>query len=270
MHSHINIELARTLTLTAINKYLSGITGPGDRYGQYHGSMGISRARKMKSLLESSDVKSHTATVIGVLYAVFGEPNAGGFFGFQLGRSSRLASLIADELITGEEYHSAYHGNQNPLTSNVFSPAFLEQARSNDDNYRVVPNDQASYSYFDKTKAVRELLNQALSETKGLMPIIKDFAKKLKKFFETVSEEKISYSIFPRIEERVKARIDGATHGALHHTVVPDKGKSTIASFLAWDSGAILSTSNQTAYKTAKKTEQEQLLGIINVLENKR
>lgn len=160
----MDFEKARTLAIVAIDKYLAGDTLIGDRDGTFHGTTGKRRAdlakRHLESLTAVSDNKN--SGILTVMLAIFGK-NRTGLFQLSLGRSSRLAGLIAEKWIEGVKRYGTYIGNNDPLRSDVFSADALNQAVSNDNNTRFPSGRYATYSYFDHTEGVRDLLNMALN-----------------------------------------------------------------------------------------------------------
>lgn len=176
----MNFAIATDLALKAIRQYKTGLSNGeiGDRYGQYHGERGQNRARHLEGYLTmlqknsdcSGSVENFQANLLSLFLAIFYiKPDNTGFFSLfskpfkNIGRSSKLASLIADQWIEGNIQFGAVLDNNNlGLTSSVFTLGPLREAQGVEENFRYIPSSQASFSYLDKTKAVRQLLNKAL------------------------------------------------------------------------------------------------------------
>lgn len=171
LHSELPIssfENTRVLAIVGVLDYLEnrGAT-VGDRYGQHHGAMGKMRAHNLGVLLSqlNENFQYKNANILAILLAVFTNtiPSSGSIFRNpfrNIGRSSKLASLIADRLIEGDiDYRATPPGS---VTSRVFSPNALSNATRNRDNDRSVASEVSGYSYFDKTKGVREILLNTL------------------------------------------------------------------------------------------------------------
>lgn len=168
----INFELARICAIEGAVNYIADQPVVGDRYGQYHGRMGMKRAHNLGVLLSQlgEDSQYKNANILAILLAVFNYPPIdnsliGNLFSNwpfkNIGRSSKLVSFIADQWIQGNvSYNLTPPGS---VTSPVFSPNALSHVVGNSNNNRVVPNGEASWMYFDKTKGAREILNIVLN-----------------------------------------------------------------------------------------------------------
>lgn len=160
----LDFDLLRTAALNGIARYPNNTVSEGDRDGIYHGSTGTTRADKAQRYLNAQP--NNHAVTFAVLLAIFGKPG-NSFFDWTPGRSSRLAGLIADELINGERHTDTANTYTNTLASEVFA----RDALLNTDDYRtarVGGGEGYAMSYFDKTKSVRILLQQALQEIEPL------------------------------------------------------------------------------------------------------
>lgn len=141
----------------------------GDRYGQHQSEMGRRRAYNLGVLLtqlNGENSQNRNANTLAVLLAVFtnSDPSNNSFFKNpfrNVGRSSKLASLIADRWIQGDINYSLTPPGS--VTSHVFSANALEQATQNINNDRIAGTGESAYSYFDKTKGAREILKNTLN-----------------------------------------------------------------------------------------------------------
>lgn len=157
-----NYEQLRLRALEGIKQYKSGMEVMGDRDGIYHGGRGQRRAYIAENVLRSV---RDPYRIFAVLKFIFGTPGTG-FFDISPGRSSRLASLIADQLIQGDYQTGIFiDPNLNPLSSDIFDKSALVKIASDvTRTHRVVSSEEISYSYFDKTRGMRSLLDKVLKE----------------------------------------------------------------------------------------------------------
>ncbi|HSW69400.1 MAG TPA: hypothetical protein VLI69_04500 [Gammaproteobacteria bacterium] len=173
----INFDEARRLALHGILDYFSGVTG-GVRFGLFHGEKGKNRAghvsRYLIALGNDEDSFSKRAGLLALFLTIFTitrTDDSNNIFWNQfrnpfenVGRSSQLASLIADSWIRGE-----VRDNRGSLISTVFSENALAIEADNDDNHRTEytsyrgPGQAVVSWYADNTKIARQLLNMALN-----------------------------------------------------------------------------------------------------------
>jgi len=216
----MNFEQARQLAIQGINDYFMGQGSIGDRYGQWHGKKGKNRAEHLREYLISlsKPTSNKDASLLAVFLAVFGPPTTDRFFEMVPGRSSKLASLIADNWIRGDITYAHYIDDPGSVTSIVFSQESLNQVVNNSQNNRSVPAEYAGYSYFDHTKASRELLNMVLNSPTFQScknQIIKS-AFRLSTHLEIDNSKFwVALSLLPLSQSRERAFIEGATIGAL-------------------------------------------------------
>lgn len=165
----LSFENARILAFEGVVDYLENRRPAiGDRYGQSHGAMGKRRAHNLGVLLSQlgEDSQNKNANMLALLLAVFTNdiPSDNSFFRNpfrNIGRSSKLASLIADRLIEGDIDDTGR--SLGFVTSHVFSTNALEKATDNNDNNRIGKAEGEIYSYFDKTRGAREILKNTLN-----------------------------------------------------------------------------------------------------------
>jgi hypothetical protein len=157
----IDYQTMRTLTQQATEAYLRGGIPTTDRFGQHHGERGRIRARQLLQYLALSE--QNEQGIFSVLLALFGKEST---FGIVFGRSSALASLVADKLITGRHEVGTETGYIHDLSSTVFSASSLDLVVRDLDSMRAVAtSDQSGFYYFDNTKGVRLLLEMVLAQT---------------------------------------------------------------------------------------------------------
>jgi hypothetical protein len=169
-------EQARKLAIDAVDAYLAGKqTFLDDRYGVYHGENGLNRAKHLREYFVSLETKveNKNEKLLTLFFAVFGvttlKKDAGFFQKLRNsidtvpGRSSKLASMIADKWINGEIMYATFGRLPREVTSTVFSKAALNQATSDNSNYRTTPMQYSAYRRFDKTKGVRHILENILN-----------------------------------------------------------------------------------------------------------
>jgi len=174
--SPINFEEARVLALQGISDYINRADlGTGDRYGQYHGAMGRARAKHLQRYLTSlaGDPDKKDANLLALFLAVFTNTppqTSNRFFSFfsypfrNIGRSSKLASLIADRWISGNITYGVNDNNPGSVTSTVFSRNMLNRVVRNLKNFRSAAiNEFPGFSSLDQTKAVRRILKAVLN-----------------------------------------------------------------------------------------------------------
>lgn len=179
-----------------IPRYLADETpGPGDRYGFMHGPLGKRRARKLEKYLNAIPADTdHNIELLSLFLAVFGEPT---YFP-RIRRSSKLASMIADQWITGDRTNTmSLESNSQivrDLSSKVFSGQLFDKVLSNsenDDVYEIIS--------FNATKGVRDFLQRFINH---LMPTEKAATQTLAENFRRIlenSSEEISLEIIPVI-----------------------------------------------------------------------
>lgn len=163
MKSHIDLdyEKVRVRALNAIGEYLSGRQLSGDRDGLYHGIKGQNRAAHLKKYLIALKNLEPTQKKIGILTVLYAVMVKKSFLGVAPGRSSRLAGLIGEKWIHGSSRFGAFIEYNNSLRSSIISKDMLGSLDTMS-NCRVVPNGEASWGYFDHTKAARSLLKAIL------------------------------------------------------------------------------------------------------------
>lgn len=195
----IDFEQARLIAIQGTASYLNGDRplDTGDRYGQHQGVMGVNRAQHLGMFLTdpalAQPTENRDANLLALFLAIFtNKVNDNGFFSFfknpfrNIGRSSKLASYIADRWIDGNITYGV--GNEpGSVTSAIFPQVLLNQAVSNRSNFRVVPNGDSGFSYFDKTKAVRRMLKTILNspEFEKDKAAIIESASKLRDYLES-------------------------------------------------------------------------------------
>ncbi len=167
MPTVININSLNTALFTGAQKYLAGQTVTGDRDGIYHGRLGAIRAQCIKQMVQSSD--NLDVTDLYALYLALYNPRpvnkvAGylKFFGVRINASSRLAGLVANALISGSQ--TICVGNTfGQVQTSVFSQHAFESART-DCFDLCASTGGAVMAHYNKTKAVRILIDQAIAE----------------------------------------------------------------------------------------------------------
>lgn len=194
----INYDFVRHEALIAVNNYLAGrVETEGDRDGFFHGVKGQRRALKVGAYLSSRYCENNPAAILTVLSAVFGEHKEG-IFNWSFGRSTRLAGLIADRIIAGS--HSSLAAEVTTIQSIYFSEQELGQSMHNMENHRVIPSQTNGYSYFDKTRGVRELLQKALHhdvEDEGQRKLLETKIRRIREILDDEKSEKIDLNILP-------------------------------------------------------------------------
>lgn len=243
----IDFKKAKLLTLRATQEYLNTNSkdAGGDRYGQYHGKSGVRRANHVIQCLTfiSSDNKP---AILAVLLAVFGKPSEG-LFGISIGRSSALASMIADAFITGDSEQGMMHQIES-IGSPIFSVHSI-QAVDNIDVRRTVPGDMASFTYLDKTMVVRVLLQDilnspAFAEEKTK---IEYFVKKLNSVL-TSSAPIINLNFFNEFTEPFDKYKTVVTSAFLDMTRLPQEiGANMSAFFSSKDTASVAQLNKKTA-----------------------
>ncbi len=165
----IDLQAAKVLALKGIENYQKGESAEfGERNGICHGETGRNRAQRLKETLLAANTNEK---ILAALLAVFTiEPKPSCFFSNpfrNVGRSSKLAGLIADQFMTGGYRFDASILSRNtfskPIKSTVFSDDVRLEAIKSKKSYVESGSGISFLKYFDKTKAVRHLLNEALN-----------------------------------------------------------------------------------------------------------
>lgn len=189
-------EGIRQRALTAVTNYLGGDRIIPNLDGLYHGEKGRKRAEKLRNYLNSRVCQNNPAAILACLLAVFGEKGEGEFlfFNWSPGRSSRLAGLIADQLITEEE---------DTITSNFFSDDSLQEI-DNSQNWKLLPS-ESDIHIFDTRKGVRILLQKELEENFSDANI-KILREKIKKIRGDLDNDKIDIRLehLPSVKVKFK------------------------------------------------------------------
>lgn len=242
---------AKELMLRAIDTYLaSDSKDKNDRYGFWHGQSGINRANQLKLCLKAIPGNNKPALLV-MLLAIFGKPS--GFFDISLGRSSALASTIADLFITGD-YRSGTDINIDTIESKVFSVFEIENIKNNHDSYRIVAMEYAGFSYLDQTKAVRILLQKILNspEFKDYKTEIESLAEKIKSQL-TNSTAQINLKVFQDLLDHFKEYKDSVTEAAFKGTQLPEGVPANISTFLDNKAAATVARVNKATRAAAIK-----------------
>jgi hypothetical protein len=151
----IRYEHLRNSLLAGIEAYIGGQVVTGDRDGLVHAAAGRRRAQFAKSYLQNVPA-THSQGLLAIMYAIF-KPGAKSFFGWVPGRSSRLAGLIADEMISGTNQYGQGLAYTDTIKSNIFDSSELGAVSAHMSNHRV-----AVGGYFDKTRGVRALIGKLI------------------------------------------------------------------------------------------------------------
>lgn len=189
----ISYEKLKEALLAGIKDYLDFIQGNKNvndklgRYGTYHGKKGIKRAENARKyinkFISENENKNEKIKLLMVMFAIF-QPMAKAllplFTDWVPGRSSALASFIADRMITED------CENRNHLNSEVFSREQLSLAANAKGNIFSIGEDFIPTPYFHKTEGVKWLLkkvNDELSEEekRELNQFSKDFKSIIEK-----------------------------------------------------------------------------------------
>lgn len=202
--SLFDCEKAKVLMLSAVQQYLQTDDKNDQKttYGIFHGRSGVNRAnRAFECLNYISD--SNKPAILALLLAIFDKPLVSIFAA--IGRSSALASMIADVLIDGEYRY----GGRRPLISNLSSTVFAESAlaivKRLPHAMRHVSSERVSFAYFDKTRGVRFLLQDVLNSREFIHDKagIELLAAKLKATF-TKSSTQINMTIFNDLNDQFR------------------------------------------------------------------
>lgn len=267
----INFEQARLLAIQAVRNYLVGMGG-GDRYGLYHGTIGKNRTVHLGQYLNAlaGDSENNEEALLALFLAVFGVIPQDVFFSNpfrNLGRSSKLASLIADSWIQGDitsiTNKYGHWGNNTPLTSTVFSVSALAKEKTDGNNYHNTASNECCYSYFDKTRAARQLVNKILNglTCQKSKTAILESTSILRAYLES-SQRGIKKSLLPfHSSEKtlIKAAVLGAFAGKVEQGKAHKDGLLCLSSFLNRRDAANLMRINKAAAKTSQIEMEEKI-----------
>ncbi len=143
-----NYALMRVLAIKGANQYLE----------KKHSKKGRFRAQRLLDFFNSENISEKD--ILTIFLAIFEEPQF-----YKFGRSSLLAGLIADLLITGTHVFNSTGYNSDTLNSDVFNVDALKKIASEKSTYITHTNKVvAASSYFDNTKCVRYLLQEILKQ----------------------------------------------------------------------------------------------------------
>lgn len=237
-----DFKTAKVLMIRAIKKYLAANSKgkAGDRYGYFHGAAGINRANNaLECLKHISD--TNKPAFLAWLLAVFGKPSVG-FFA-SIGRSSALASMIADAFIAGRYAYGVLRFPTDTTTSKVFSKTSLARVKLTDDAMRHNSYDMTTESYFDRTKGVRFLLQDILNSSEFLnyKPAIELLATKLASSLPSSSLQ-IDMKIFNDLNDQFNAynkSISAASFDSAALRLPPEIGEQIGTFFSLKDAGAM-------------------------------
>ncbi|MBS0351412.1 MAG: hypothetical protein JSR33_09565 [Proteobacteria bacterium] len=247
--------MAIKLALVAIGHYLSKQKSSHQNDGFYHGKLGRLRAQKLGLALNNDKIISDEATLLALFLSIFGKPHKKYLIvhSFEFTRSSRLASLIAEQWITGE----LCSGRVNIATtkSNVFSQWLLNKSKRHGDNWWVESDGEhadLNVSHFMEAQAVRFILQCIIKiEYRYEQHFIERQAKEFKSVLDNSQEVKFNFSSLSTFAERHKKRATGVTSEILKGKM-PNVLFYKISNFFKTKDIAVLSAVNKTTYQFSK------------------
>jgi hypothetical protein len=205
----INLDLAKELAKKAIKNYQLNPEGEkkkvdGLRYGQRHGKLGLLRAQKLQEALNKIQDE---AGLMAVFLAIFGNLNEGWLQ--SLNRSNALASLIADQWITGQSYFSldywGYESKEKDLINSTVFPLQSAEIRKPFDK-TCFCSLGGMFQYHDKTDSVRYCLNEIIEKkySPDEQRFIRKQAQQFRSVLQNTSIKEFSFSPLDREKKQEK------------------------------------------------------------------
>lgn len=244
-----DFKKAKVFALQAAQLYLrERVKYPLHRYGFYHGSAGINRAKHViECLTFISD--EDKAAILAILLAIFGKPDISLLE--CVGRSSSLASMIANAFIIGTNMFGP-SVNIHTIHSEIFSNYFLERVQRNGKTKYTLGSGQFSYITFDKTEGTRYLLQDILNSPEFIEEVtkIQYFVSKLNSLL-TSPIQKNNLNFFYEFTEPFQNYKQNITSAFLNHTKIPSD--QNIAQFFTIKDTACIAQVNKACAEGARE-----------------